>query len=158
VFNDESYAVDRLGIINGERVNYHLNAAGHIDFLEVEAAGRDAAKEKAADASNWRESLSADEIERRLKHANIEVGDVERIAPLAYGESRRVIEIEVIGSDKRIQLRGSQIMSALGLKDNPLVIERDTRSNQFIFTGRGQGHGIGLCQIGASRLAKQGMS
>jgi peptidoglycan hydrolase-like amidase len=158
VFNDESYAVDRLGIINGERVNYHLNAAGRIDFLEVEATGRDAEKEQATDASNWRESLSAERIARRLRHVNIEVGNVEKITPLAYGESRRVIEIEVIGSDKRVQLRGAQIKSALGLKGNPLVIEYDTRTNEFIFTGRGQGHGIGLCQLGAMRLAKQGQS
>lgn len=158
VFNDESYAVDRLGIINGERVNYHLNAAGRIDFLEVEATGRDAEKERGTDASNWRESLSADRIARRLRRVNIEVGNVERLTPLAYGESRRVIEMEVIGSDKRVQLRGAQIKSALGLKGNPLVIEYDPRTNEFIFTGRGQGHGIGLCQLGAMRLAKRGVS
>ncbi len=158
VFNDESYAVDRLGVINGERVNYHLNAAGRIDFLEVEASGHDAAKEKAADASTWRESLSLEEIARRLRRVNIEVGDIDRLMPLAFGESRRVIELEVIGNERRVQLRGSQIKTALGLKDNPLVIEHDSRTNQFVFTGRGQGHGIGLCQLGATRLAKQGQS
>src|SRR5262249_8781206 len=97
-------------------------------------------------------------IARRLRHVNIEVGTVEKITPLAFGESRRVIELEVIGSDRRVQLRGAQIKSALGLKGNPLVIEYDTRTNQLVFTGRGQGHGIGVCKLGEMRLAKQGQS
>jgi stage II sporulation protein D len=28
--------------------------------------------------------------------------------------------------------------------------------NEFIFIGRGWGHGVGMCQVGAYGLAKQG--
>jgi stage II sporulation protein D (peptidoglycan lytic transglycosylase) len=42
------------------------------------------------------------------------------------------------------------------------VIDRKLDANGnltgFVFTGRGWGHGVGLCQVGAYGLAKQGLS
>ncbi|MEW6130562.1 MAG: SpoIID/LytB domain-containing protein [Acidobacteriota bacterium] len=162
VFGDHSYAVERLGIIGGERLTYHLNASGRIDFLEVDGAHRDVAREQVADASKWQESLSPDDTARRLTRARIDVGDIETITPLKYGASGRVVELEIVGSNKTLQLRGQQIRTAFGLKENPLMIERERNAQgeitNFIFTGKGWGHGVGMCQIGAARLAKQGQS
>jgi stage II sporulation protein D len=162
ILGEDSYAVDRLGIRGNERVTYHLNATNRIDFLEVEAADRDESHNHVADASKWSNQISAEEVQRRLAKARLDVGEIKDIAPMAFGASRRVIEMEVVGTDRTIQLRGTQIKTALGLKDNPMVIERerDARGNatQFFFTGRGNGHGVGMCQVGAMRLAKQGQS
>jgi peptidoglycan hydrolase-like amidase len=162
VLGDDSYAVDRLGIRGNERVTYHLNNAGRIDFLEVEVSDRDESQDHIADASKWNIQISAEELERRLAKARIDVGEIKDITPLAFGASRRVVELEITGTERSIQLRGGQIRTALGLKDNPMVIERerDSRGNatQIFFTGKGLGHGVGMCQIGAMRLAKQGQS
>ena len=159
---DDSYAVDRLGIRGRERLTYHLNAAGRVDFLEVEASERDESHDHIADASKWNSQISAEELQRRLAKARLDVGDIKDLAAIAFGTSRRVVELEVIGTERTIQLRGGQIRSVLGLKDNPMVIERerDARGNaaQFFFTGKGFGHGVGMCQVGAMRLAKQGQS
>lgn len=162
ILGDDSYAVDRLGIRGNEHVTYHLNNSGQIDFLEVEVSDHDESQDHIADASKWNVQLSADEIERRLARARIDVGELKDLTPLSFGASRRVVELEVVGTDRTIQLRGGQIRTALGLKDNPMVIERerDSRGNatQIFFTGKGFGHGVGMCQIGAMRLAKQGQS
>jgi stage II sporulation protein D len=158
----ESYAVDRLGIRGRERVTYHVNASGRVDFLEVEASARDESHDHIADAAKWNNQISAAEVQRRLAKMRLDVGEIKDIAALAFGTSRRVVELEVIGTERTIQLRGGQIRTALGLKDNPMVIERerDSRGNamQFFFTGKGFGHGVGMCQVGAMRLARQGQS
>jgi peptidoglycan hydrolase-like amidase len=162
VLGDDSYAVDRLGIRGNEPVTYHLNSSGRIDFLEVEVSERDESHDHIADASKWSAQLSAEELQRRLAKARIDVGEIKDITPLAFGASRRVVELEIVGSERTAQLRGGQIRNALGLKDNPMVIERerDSRGNatQIFFTGKGFGHGVGMCQVGAMRLAKQGQS
>ena len=156
----DSYAVDRVGIRGSERITYHLNTAGRIDFLEVEAASRNDSRDVMAGESRWNESLSGDEVRQRLLRARLDVGDVLDVKPTGFGASRRVVEVEIAGSEKTIQLRGQQIRTVFGLKDNPLVIERDLRGQAaaFTFTGTGHGHGVGLCQIGAERLARQGLS
>ncbi len=162
VLGGDSYAVDRLGIRGNERVTYHVNASGRVDFLEVEVSDRDESHDHIADASKWNNQISVEELQRRLAKARLDVGEIKDIAALAFGTSRRVVELEVIGTERTIQLRGGQIRTALGLKDNPMVIERerDSRGNatQFFFTGKGFGHGVGMCQVGAMRLAKQGQS
>ena len=59
-------------------------------------------------------------------------------------------------------MRGGRIRSVLGLREQLFVIERrlDAAGNVvgFVFTGRGWGHGVGLCQVGAYGLAKQGLN
>jgi len=48
----------------------------------------------------------------------------------------------------------------LGLKDTLFALDRefesDGRVSHFVFSGRGWGHGVGLCQVGAYRMAQAG--
>jgi stage II sporulation protein D len=101
-------------------------------------------------------------MERRLARARVNVGKLESIEPVAFSPSHRVTEVEVTGDDGRARLRGRQIIGALGLRENLFVVdaEKDSRGDviAFVFTGRGWGHGVGLCQTGAFGLAKEGYS
>jgi stage II sporulation protein D len=155
---DESYAVDRIPIRGGERVVYHLNSAGRVDFLEVELA--EAGGNTPSTSGEWRERLTVDEVKRRLARVRISVGEIEDLIPLVYGASNRVIEMKVVGKEKSLSVRGHNVRSALGLKESMFVIEREHdesgRVEAFVFTGRGWGHGVGLCQIGAVALAQSG--
>lgn len=156
----ESYPVASLALVGGERITYHLNAAGRIDFLEAETSERGASSDRFSNMSRWQERVSADELRRRLARANVSVGEIEELQPVEYGASNRVLELDVIGREGRQSLRGFRIRTALGLKENLFVIdtERDERgrATQFIFTGRGWGHGVGMCQIGAYGMAQRG--
>jgi peptidoglycan hydrolase-like amidase len=157
---DESYAVARIPIRGGERIVYHVNSAGRVDFLEVELS--EAAANSLSASGEWRERLTTDEVKRRLARFRISVGEVEDLLPLEYGASNRVIEMKVVGSEKSQLVRGHHVRSALGLKESLFAIDRERdesdRIQAFIFTGRGWGHGVGLCQIGSVALAKSGYS
>jgi stage II sporulation protein D len=158
----ESYAVESLALVGGERVTYHLNAAGRIDFLEAEVSERGASSDRYSNLSRWRERVTPDELRRRLARANISVGEIEELLPVAYGASNRVLDLEIVGREGRQRLRGFRIRTSLGLKETLFVVdvERDERGRAvaFTFTGRGWGHGVGLCQTGAYGLAKEGYS
>ena len=64
------------------------------------------------------------------------------------------------GSEGDLLLRGLRVRWGLGLRENLFVIqrERDSRGGvaAFVFTGKGWGHGVGLCQVGAFGMAKAG--
>ena len=59
-------------------------------------------------------------------------------------------------------MRRPQIRAALGLKEYLFVVDRETDARgqvvAFVFTGRGWGHGVGMCQTGAYGLAREGYS
>ena len=78
------------------------------------------------------------------------------------GASHRVTDLEIVGTEGIAHVRGGRIRSALGLREQLFVIDREYdesgRVTEFIFIGRGWGHGVGMCQVGAYGLAKQGWS
>lgn len=158
----ESYPVASLALVGGERITYHLNAAGRIDFLEADVSERGASSDRFSNLSRWQERVTSDELRRRLARANISLGEIEELRPIEYGASNRVLELEVIGREGRQSLRGFRVRTALGLKESLFVIdtERDERgrATAFVFTGRGWGHGVGMCQTGAYGLAREGYS
>ncbi|MGA9774122.1 MAG: SpoIID/LytB domain-containing protein [Blastocatellia bacterium] len=161
-FGNESYAVTRLTLIGGERITFHLNPAGRVDFLEAAVAEHSASSDRYSSVAQWQERVTAEEVERRLARARINVGRVESLTPVAFSESNRVTEMEITGYGGIARLRGPQIRSALGLKENLFVVDREMDASghitAFVFTGRGWGHGVGMCQTGAYGLAKEGYS
>ena len=158
----ESYAVNRLELIGGERITYHLNSKRRIDFLEASPSERGASSDRYSSIAEWNVRFTRDELERRLARSRVNVGKLTSIEPIAFSASHRVTEVEVTGDDGRARLRGRQIIGALGLRENLFVVdaEKDSRGDvtAFVFTGRGWGHGVGLCQTGAFGLAKEGYS
>lgn len=158
----ESYPVDRLTLIGGERVVYHLNAGGRVDFLEASISERGASIDGSANVAPWQQRVTLEELQQRLTRAHINVGRPEHIEPAVFSASTRITEVDLLGSDGKAHLRIPQIRNGLGLKEHLFSIERetDTRGHlvAFVFTGRGSGHGVGMCQAGAYRMADEGYS
>src|SRR5207247_10334007 len=106
--------------------------------------------------------LSLGQVQSRLSHAARGVGPITNLRVAGRGSSRRVIDLEIIGAEGTTHLRGGGIRSALGLREQLFVIDREYdsegRVTGFVFTGRGWGHGVGMCQVGAYGLARQGWS
>jgi stage II sporulation protein D len=157
----ESYPVERVHVRGGERVVYHVNASGRVDFADIAATERTPA-ELFGNVLQWTERLSPDEVKQRLARSRVAVGAIKDLLPLEYGTSNRVLQLEIAGSEGNATIRGHQVRSALGLKESLFAIERErdemNRITAFVFTGRGWGHGVGLCQMGAYALAKSGYS
>ena len=101
-------------------------------------------------------------VQARLGRSVHGIGAITDLRVAARGSSRRVIDLEVVGTQATAHVRGGRIRSALGLREQLFVIDRvydpTGRVTAFIFTGRGWGHGVGMCQVGAYGLAKQGFT
>lgn len=156
------YPLSSVVLVGGELVTYHLNASGEVDYLEVRPAPNGASAERFSPFTNWRTELSLGQIQARLARAARNIGPITDLRVAARGSSRRAIDLEIIGTSGTAHVRGGRIRSVLGLREQLFVIDRrtdsDGRVNGFIFTGRGWGHGVGMCQVGAYGLAKQGLT
>jgi stage II sporulation protein D len=102
------------------------------------------------------------EVQARLGRSVRGVGSISDLRIARRGSSRRVIDLEVIGSQGVGHVRGGRVRSALGLREQLFVIDRLYGESGhvigFVFTGRGWGHGVGMCQVGAYGLARQGFT
>ena len=159
---ESPYAMRSVVLVGGEPVTFHVAANGRVDYLEVKPAPNGAAADRFSPFTNWTNTLSVGQVQARLARAAGGIGSIVDLHVLARGSSRRVIDLEVVGTNGTAHVRGGRIRSALGLREQLFVIDRqydDTgRVTGFVFTGRGWGHGVGMCQVGAYGLAKQGWS
>jgi len=161
-FGDNSYPARSLVIVGGEPVAFHVNASGDVDFLEVKPAPNGAAADHYSPFSNWTVQMSLAEAQQRLRQVNGIFGNLRDLRVAARGSSRRAIDLEIVGTSGTAHLRGGRIRSILGLREQLFVIDRryDDAGHiiDFTFTGRGWGHGVGMCQVGAFGLARIGWS
>lgn len=157
---DRVYGVRSIALVGGEAVLYHLAGNGAVDYLEVKPAQNGAAADRFSPFSNWTRELSPDQVQARLSRYAKGIGQLTDLRVASMGYSHRVTDLELIGSNGTAHIRGGRIRSALGFKEQLFVIDREYDENgrvaQFVFNGRGWGHGVGMCQVGAYGLAKQG--
>lgn len=159
---ERPYAVSSVTLVGGEPVTYHLAANGQIDFLEVKPAPNGAAADRFSPFSSWTNNLSLGQVQARLARAARGIGQILDLRVISRGSSHRVTDLEIVGTGGTAHVRGGRIRSALGLREQLFVIDREYddsgRVTSFVFSGRGWGHGVGMCQVGAYGLAKQGWS
>jgi stage II sporulation protein D len=159
---ETTYPVRSVALVGGEPVVFHVNAAGEVDYLEVRPAPNGAAADRFSPFTNWTTELSLGQAQARLGRFAGGIGSLIDLRVIARGRSKRAIDLEVVGTDGIRQVLGGRIRSALGLREQLFVIERkydeNGRVTGFAFLGRGWGHGVGMCQVGAYGLAKQGFT
>jgi stage II sporulation protein D len=112
---------------------------------------------------NYSRKQLQDLIHRRTGEA---FGDLIDLVPIERGPSGRLIYLDVIGS-KRIIRIGKELAIRRALSESHLYSscfyirrERDDTGavDRFSFIGAGWGHGVGLCQVGATVMAQLGFN
>jgi stage II sporulation protein D len=161
-FGDNAYQMRSLSLVGGEPVTFHLNPRGEVDYLEVRPAPNGAAADRSSPFAHWTTAMSVSEVQSRLARWSKGIGTLTDLRVASRGSSRRATNLAIIGTNGTAHLRGGRIRSALGLREQLFVIDRrydeQGRLIGFTFTGRGWGHGVGMCQVGAFGLARQGLT
>lgn len=107
----------------------------------------------------WEFVYNAFDLARILKvKTGRNIGKVLKIRVLERGISGRVKRIKIVGSKGSIVIRKDlEIRKALARSSLPSsLFYVKKRGEKFIFVGRGFGHGVGMCQIGAMGMADMG--
>ena len=96
------------------------------------------------------------------KRIGLDVGLVQDFIPVERGASARLIKLKIVGSRKTIiigkELEIRKALSESHLYSSAIVFEKEEKGEEinFILTGAGWGHGVGLCQIGAAVMGEKG--
>ena len=128
-------------------------------YLEAEQSRKGAAADHTSRYYNWEVRMSPADVAAAIARYG-SVGKVRDIVPRRLGVSGRVVELEVVGAQGQLDLKGLRVRWGLGLRENLFVIDRETgprgEVERFVITGKGWGHGVGLCQVGAFGMAQAG--
>jgi stage II sporulation protein D len=161
-FGEGLFAVRELELVGGEALTFHTGARGEIDYLEAYPAANGAAADHPSKYTNWSETLTPSAVLARLARSVTDVGTLVDLRVRRRGVSGRVLDLEVVGTKATAHVRGGRVRSALRLREQLFVIDREFdeggRVSRFTFKGRGWGHGVGMCQVGAYGLARAGLS
>lgn len=106
--------------------------------------------DQTAPVYQWQETMWGNEISRRLG----DLGTIRALIPQETTPRGRIVTLKVVGDRATKTISGKEFRKALDLRSTLFQIQNN--GQQFIISGRGFGHGIGLSQWGAYYLAKQG--
>ncbi len=103
----------------------------------------------------WEEKLPLSEIKKSLSKKHRNIGRIRRITfTRRYG---RVAGVEILHSSGKISLSGNDFRLLFPPKKLKSMYFTSRKSgNGLLISGRGWGHGVGLCQWGAKGMAEKG--
>ena len=94
-------------------------------------------------------------INRNLKD---DFGTITDLIPLERGKSGRIWKLKIVGTKKTFSI-GKELEIRRALSETHLLssaFDVEKQGDRFILHGKGWGHGVGLCQIGAAVMGEQG--
>ena len=112
------------------------------------------------DFYRWTVQYTKEELSEIIRdRSGIDFGEILDLVPIKRGPSARLYEMQIVGS-KRTMVIGKELeirkwLSRSHLYSSAFVVDRN-ENGDFILTGAGWGHGVGLCQIGAAVMADKG--
>ncbi len=119
---------------------------------------RGAAYDRSSSYSNWTrfrtDAQIASQVQTRLPGLGFRTFEV-----LSRGVSGRVGKIRIAGDRETAEVEGLAVRWTLDVPDTLFTVKRlepPGREPGWLFTGRGWGHGVGMCQVGAFGMAQRG--
>jgi stage II sporulation protein D len=114
--------------------------------------------EKESTWTEWVRRVPGRELMRRIS-SRVSGTEVVSVRVTRRGPTGRALEAEIRTNEASIRVSGFDLRQALELPELLFTVEK-TRgadgSPEFVFLGRGWGHGVGLCQNGAYGMALGG--
>jgi stage II sporulation protein D len=151
--------VQSLELWPGDQVRYRVGADGHIAFLELLPPVKGVSDDRSSSVYSWELRKSRRKVENAINR-RVAIGTLQNLKALRRGVSGRIVELEVTGTRATTVVKGFDLRNLLGLRESLAVIEiqRDAAGqvDSVVFAGKGWGHGVGLCQVGAYGMAVRG--
>lgn len=114
--------------------------------------------------NNWKRKFSFEEIERVLGIKQIRDISIASVTSTGRVKALKILAETAPASERtdmpaaeQIEFKAADLRRLLGYKELPSTLFTiNVSEKEAVFTGKGYGHGIGLCQWGALEMTKQG--
>ncbi|HEX7190709.1 MAG TPA: SpoIID/LytB domain-containing protein [Thermoanaerobaculia bacterium] len=153
----EEYA--NVPIMVGDRAVISLNAR-RVPVAAIVVANYDGASfDRTSSFANWTRSYRADELAASI-NKRFPIQQLVDLKPVTIDASQRIAELEYTAEGgRKFTAKGLPIRWSLNVPDNLFVIEKTKDPDgmdRYTFYGKGWGHGVGMCQVGAYGMAFRG--
>ncbi len=106
----------------------------------------------------WRKNFRSKDIQAQLNQHGYELGLIQKIQLVDRNLSGRIRNLKIIARDgKETLMAGKDFREIIGpnlIRSNNYTVEM--KGYYFDLVGKGWGHGVGMCQWGASEMARLG--
>ena len=122
--------------------------------------------DQGTDFYRWTVEYTQEELSELVRRrSGFDYGDIVDLIPIERGPSGRIVRLQIVGT-KATRIIGKELeirrtLSETHLYSSAFEVEKIGDLSQgerltFILHGRGWGHGVGLCQIGAAVMGAKG--
>jgi peptidoglycan hydrolase-like amidase len=154
---DERLAMRQGSWVGGELIDFRA-VGDMIQMLVYRINFANPTADRYSRLALWQVHKSRQELDTAFKALSI--GGMQDMRVMGRGPSERPLRTEIVGSTGRATVRALRLRTLLGLRDSlfSFDIERNTQGEVLgmTFYGRGWGHGVGMCQVGAYGMALDG--
>jgi peptidoglycan hydrolase-like amidase len=145
--------------IGGELVDFRAEG-DTIPMLVYRINFANPAADRFSRLAQWQVHKTKAELDAAFR--SLAIGEFSEMRVLQRGESERLISTEITGTSGRRTVPALRLRTLLGLRDSLFSydVERNAAGSVVgaTFFGRGWGHGVGMCQVGAFGMALAGAS
>lgn len=117
--------------------------------------------QETVDFYRWTMTYTRDELTELIgRKSGIDFGRILDLVPVERGGSGRIVRLQVVG-ERRTLVVGKELEIRKWLSESHLyssAFDVEKTDDGFVLHGRGWGHGVGLCQIGAAVMGEQGFA
>jgi stage II sporulation protein D len=156
---DERLAVREGSWIGGELVDFRAEGTS-IPMLVYRINFANPAADRFSRLALWQVHKTKAELDAAFRPLNI--GEFTDMRVLQRGSSERLVSTEIAGSAARRTVPALRLRTLLGLRDSLFSYDIERNGSGSVvgatFFGRGWGHGVGMCQVGAFGMALEGAS
>ncbi len=116
------------------------------------------------DFYRWTQIYTQDEICSLIEEkCGMKLGKIIDLVPLSRGKSGRIYRLKIVGSERSFiigkELEIRRTLSKTHLYSSAFIVEKTNNEDGipqlFTIKGKGWGHGVGLCQIGAAVMGER---
>jgi peptidoglycan hydrolase-like amidase len=155
---------ERLGMRQGSWIGGELmdfRAIGDtIQMLVYRINFANPAADRYSRLALWQTHKTRQELDTAFRPLN--VGGLREMRVIERGPSERPVSTEIVGSNGRRTVRALRLRTLLALRDSLFYFDTERNAGGEVigmtFYGRGWGHGVGMCQVGAYGMALEGAS
>lgn len=143
---------------------YHSSCGGHtedaLELWSIDAPylkGVDCDCQKISKYGAWERRFSLASFASALRTRGYRLQGITGVKTGSVTPAGRVRDVEIVGAGGAMSIPAEHLREAIGYDQVPSVFfETAVSGGDVVISGRGRGHGVGLCQWGAKTMAQEG--
>ena len=154
---DERLPMKEGSWIGGELIDFRAEG-GTIPMLVYRINFANPAADRYSRLAIWQVRKTKAELDTAI--AALGIGEFADMQVVERGPSGRPVATEIVGSAGRRTVQALRLRTLMGLRDSLFTHDIERNAGGAVvgmtFFGRGWGHGVGMCQVGAYGMALDG--